>query len=201
MMRNILYLLYLFAITCFITACSTRPAVTTEKVADVDFSDFDSFAYLPAGDTDTSAYRTVFEDRVVQEVNYQMEQRGYHLNPDEPDLLVLVKTMFDQDQQLERMPVPGSYEYYTPGFYAPRPMRPIYYTNYNDIPRVSGYSGIQEVEYTEGTFVVDIIDASSRQIIWRGWSQTPVDRENLDASINAYIDNIFDEYPLEPEEE
>lgn len=198
MMKNLLYLFYLLVITGFLTACGTSPAVTTEELSDIDFNEFDSFAYLPAGDTDTSEYRTFFESRVIREVNYQMERRGYHLDPDDPDLLVLVKTMLDQEQRLERLPVASSYDYYTPGFYAPRPMDPIYYTNYNDIPRVRGYSGIEEVAYTEGTFVVDIIDASSNQIIWRGWSQTPVDRENLENSINAYIDNIFDEYPLEP---
>lgn len=200
-MKNVLYLLYLITISGFLTACGTSPAVRTEELSDVDFSDFDSFAYLPGGETDTSEYRTVFEDRVVQEVNYQMERRGYHLNPDEPDLLVLVKTMFDQDQRLERGPVASSYNYYSPGFYAPRPMSPIYYTNYNQIPQIRGNAGIQAVEYTEGTFVVDIIDASSKQIIWRGWSQTPVDREDLDSSINAYIDNIFDEFPLDPANE
>lgn len=200
MMKNLFYPLYLIALTGLLASCSTNPAVSTEELADVDFSEFDSFAYLPGIENDTSEYRTIFEDRVVQEVNHQMESRGYHLDPDDPDLLVLVKTMFDQEDRLERRPVARTYNYYTPGFYTTRPLGPVYYTNYNAIPRVSGYSGIQEVEYTEGTFVVDIIDAANRQIIWRGWSQTPVDRENLASSINAYINNIFEEYPLEPGE-
>lgn len=190
-------ILYMIALSGLLMACGTSPAVTTEELTGTDFGAFESFAYLPAGEADTSEYRTIFEERVVQEVSDQMESRGYHLDPDDPDLLVLVKTMFDQEQQVAKSPVARDYDYYTPGFYTTQPLGPVYYTNYNAIPRVRGYSGIPEVEYTEGTFVVDIIDAANKQIIWRGWSQTPVERENLEASINAYIDNIFDEYPLE----
>lgn len=201
MMKNTLYFLYFIAFSGLLSACGASPAVNTEEQSNVDFSEFDTFAYLPAGDTDTSEYRTYLEDRVIREVNYQMENRGYQLDPDDPDLLVLVKTMFGQEERGDRRPVPSSYDYYSPDFFAIRPLRPAYYTQFNTIPRVSGYAGIREVDYIEGTFVVDIIDASSNEIIWRGWSQTPVDRENLDSSINAYIDNIFDEFPVEAADE
>ena len=93
----------------------------------------------------------------------------------------------------------STYDYYTPGFYTPTTLDPYYYTGYATIPTVTG-TGIREVEYTEGTFVVDVIDAKDNQIVWRGWSETPVDPEDLDTSIRNYIDNIFEEYPVEAEE-
>ena len=76
-------------------------------------------------------------------------------------------------------------------------MNPYHYTGYTGIGTVTG-TGIQEVEYTEGTFVVDVIEANgANEIIWRGWSETPVDPGEVDENIREYVDNIFDEYPVD----
>ena len=193
MTRHLFYLLLFTA--ALLTACSAR--VNTNELSGVDFSTYETFAYLPSGDS--SEYRTILEKKVVKEVRQEMEARGYELNSQDPDLLILVKTMFEEEERLERDPVFTTYDYYAPGFYAAGAQDPIYYPNYNAIPRITPYDGaIQEIEYTEGTFVVDVIDASTNQIIWRGWSETPVDRAFLDESIRNYIDNIYEEYPVEP---
>lgn len=177
------------------TACS--PRVNTNEASDVNFSEFDTYAYLPSGDS--AEFRTVLDEKIVREVNQQMEARDYELDNQNPDLLVLVKTMFEEEEMLEREPILTSYNYYSPGFYAGRTLGPGYYQNYSTIASVAPYGGaIRQIEYTEGTFVVDVIDASNNQIVWRGWSETPVDRANLDESIRDYIDNIFAEFPVEP---
>jgi hypothetical protein len=59
-----------------------------------------------------------------------------------------------------------------------------------------GYD-VDQITYTEGTFVIDIIDAKKDQVIWRGWSQDRVAPENLKLEIANYVDEIFDEYPLD----
>ena len=193
MIRNLFGLL--FFIATLTTACS--PRVNTDEASDVDFSAFDTYAYLPSGDS--AEFQTVLEEKVIREVNQQMEARDYELDNQNPDLLVLVKTMFEEEERLEREPILTSYNYYSPGFYAGRTLGPGYYQNYSSIASVAPYGGaIREIEYTEGTFVVDVIDASSNQIVWRGWSETPVDRANLDESIRNYINNIFAEFPVEP---
>lgn len=193
MIKNIFFLLSFAALLT--TACS--PGVNTREASDVDFGSFDSYAYLPSGDS--TEYHTILEERVTREVSQEMETRGYELDNQNPDLLVLVKTMFEEEERLEREPLYTSYNYYTPGFYTAGATNPIYYQNYAGIPQITAYGGaIREIEYTEGTFVVDVINASTNQIIWRGWSETPVDRGNLDESIRSYIDNIFEEYPAEP---
>lgn len=194
MIRNIIFLLSVtFLLT---TACS--PRVKTDEATNVDFSAFDTYAYLPGGDS--SQYHTVPEEKVIREVSQEMEARGYEIDNQNPDLLVLVKTMFEEEETLQREPLYTSYDYYAPGFYTAGATSPVYYQNYTSIPAITPYgAAIREIEYTEGTFVVDIIDASDNQIIWRGWSETPVDRGNLDESIRAYIDNIFEEYPVEQE--
>jgi hypothetical protein len=106
--------------------------------------------------------------------------------------------MFNEEQHAGRRFLGRSYDYYMPGSFETRPMGPIFYEGYHTIPKVSGPAGIREIAYTEGTFIIDIIDASTHEILWRGWAQTPVDEDDIDRSIKTYIHNIFTKYPLEP---
>lgn len=186
------FILLLFSMT--VVACTGSPTVNTETVPGIDYSTYTSYAYLPNGDT--ASNKIVFNEAVIREVNQEMEARGYRLDNQNPDLLVLVKSMYQEEEALERVPVYTTYDYYTTGFVRPLSMNNYYYTGYNTIPRLTG-SAIREIEYTQGTFVVDIIDTDKKEIIWRGWSQTPVDPMALEASVRQYVDNIFEEYPVE----
>ena len=105
--------------------------------------------------------------------------------------------MYEEEERLRRTPIATTYPYYGTGFYAPATLGPYYYAGYANYPTISPYGAIQEVEYTVGTFVVDGIKQETGQIIWRGWSSTPVDPMDLDSSIRSYVDNIFEAYPVE----
>ncbi len=177
-----------------LTSCS--PSVYTDTAPDADFSAYNTYAYLPSGENDEA--QTIYTQKIINEVDQEMTARGYQIDNQDPDLLVNVKTMYEEEEDLQRVPVANTYDYYTPGFYTPTTLSPYYYTGYAGVPRITG-AGIREIEYTEGTFVVDVIDASNNQIVWRGWSETPVDPENLDNSIREYIDNIYEEYPVDAE--
>jgi hypothetical protein len=173
---------------------SCNPSVNTDKAEDVNLKNYSTFAYLPSGDSVQN--RVVMEERVIAEVRQEMEGRGYKLDADNPDLVVLVKAMYEEEERLRREPYYTSYDYYSPRFYSPTTLSPYYYRGYATIPRVTGYN-IREIEYTEGTFVVDVIDRENNRIVWRGWSSTSVDPMNLETSIREYVDNIYDEYPIE----
>jgi hypothetical protein len=184
-----------FVAVLFLALMACSPSVQTDQVSDVNFNNFQTFAYLPSGDTASS--RVVFDETIIREVNQEMQARGYRLDSQDPDLLVLVKSMYEQEEELRRTPVATTYPYYGAGFRGPATLGTYYYPGYTNYPTFTGY-GIQEVEYTEGTFVVDVINQETGQIIWRGWSSTPVDPQQLDSSIRSYVDNIFEEYPVEP---
>lgn len=177
-----------------LAGCS--PAVYTDKAADANFGTYETYAILPSGQN--TGDNTIYTEKIINEVDQEMRARGYVLDTQNPDLLVNVKTMYEEEQELVTTGYyPATYDYYTTGFYEPTTLEPYYYTGYTGIPEVTG-PDIRSVEYTEGTFVVDVIEAKGEnEIIWRGWSETPVDPENLDQSIRDYVDNIFDEYPVE----
>lgn len=192
-MKKITTAFFIFLLGSLV-GCS--PAVYTDVAADAEFGTYETYAMLPSGEE--MGDNMVYTEKIINEVDQEMRARGYVLDPDDPDLLVNVKTMYEEEEELVATGYyPATYDYYTPGFYTPTTLAPYYYTGYTGIPRVTG-TGIREVEYTEGTFVVDIIEANgTNEIIWRGWSDTPVDPAELDENIREYVDNIFDEYPVD----
>jgi hypothetical protein len=55
------------------------------------------------------------------------------------------------------------------------------------------------VEYEAGTLVIDIVDARSNRVIWRGWARDSVtgvfdDRDRLHRKIDLAVRRIFDEF-------
>ncbi len=160
-------------------------------------SNYDTYAYLPTGDT--AGYQVAFDESVIREVNQEMQARGYRLNTENPDLLVLVKSMYQEETVVERSPIYTTYDYYNPDILAPESLERFYYTRYNTVINLRG-ANIRTIEYSEGGFLVDMIDASNNEIVWRGWSPTSVNPLALQSSIRSYIDNIFEEFPVPAKE-
>lgn len=60
--------------------------------------------------------------------------------------------------------------------------------------------GTQVVQYDEGTILVDLADAETRDLIWRGWAQFDIGRALSDPdlmveAINEAIAKMFEEFP------
>jgi hypothetical protein len=62
-----------------------------------------------------------------------------------------------------------------------------------------GGGGIDTYNYTEGTLIIDLIDASSEQLIWRGTATGVIDDnpspEKLTENINNVVARILANYP------
>jgi hypothetical protein len=72
--------------------------------------------------------------------------------------------------------------------------------------RSAGYStpeyggGTQVVQYEEGTLMIDIADAGTNELIWRGWAQFDIgaalrDPEVLTAQIDEAVAKMFEHFP------
>ncbi|MEK6478308.1 DUF4136 domain-containing protein [Catalinimonas sp. 4WD22] len=182
-------------ISILFTQCG--PTVQTNKTASVDLSKFDTYAYLPNSDTVdyTRLQEELVEEKTMEAINTQMQEVGYNVNKDNPDLLIKTHIMFDQEENVVADPIYTSYNYYYPG-YSVGYTSPYYYTGYTNVNRVAGYD-IDEVEYTEGTMAVDIINAETNEIVWRGWAEETISPDNFEEDLKSYVEEIFDEYPVE----
>ena len=55
-------------------------------------------------------------------------------------------------------------------------------------------------QYQEGTFLVDIADSQSRQILWRGWAQADIeaalnDPDHMSELVTDAVRQMFEAYP------
>ena len=173
------------------------PSVTTHKLSEQDLSRYKTYAYLPNSDTVKYAdcEGEVVEQIVMQELNREMQKIGYRVDKEQPDLLIKTHVMFEQEQQQTTNPVYANYPYYYSG-YSVGYTSPYYYSGYANVPRVVG-NNVDEITYTEGTIAIDVIDAKTNEIIWRGWAEDPIDPDDFATEVQTYVDEVFDEYPVE----
>jgi hypothetical protein len=72
--------------------------------------------------------------------------------------------------------------------------------------RTAGYrseygAGTQVIQYQEGTFLVDVADARTKEIVWRGWARLDLGRALDDPiqmrdQIDLAIGKMFENFPI-----
>ena len=175
---------------------SCGPKVRTDKKTAADLDKFESFAFLPNQDTiKTTKYDNAFVNEVViDEIRENMQQLDYRLDRNQPDLLVYYHLMLDEEIAVDASPVYTNYSYYRPGYYVGPYYRNYLYNNYFTVPRIVG-TGIQQVDYKEGTIVIDLINRKTNEIVWRGTAEDVVTPNNMEDEVRTYVNAIFDEFP------
>ena len=133
----------------FAAGCATL-TVSSHIERDANFVDYVTYDWgppdkLPVGDPrlDNNPF---FNDYVKGAIEKKLAAKGYELAmTGEPDLLIHYHASVNQRVEV----------YETDSRYG--------YSYGNDQPRV--------VDYEQGTLVVDVVDAKTSKVIWRGWSQ------------------------------
>ncbi len=191
-----LKLLALFALPLLLLSCG--PRVTTVNPAGTDVSNYDTFAYLP--NTVEVENKNYAEDDVneaiINTVNTNLRQEGLNMNRQDPDLLVLISTKTDIETAVETDPVYARYPYTTPVSTVSPYYSPYYYHGYNNYNNLVGYD-TDTYRYKEGTLVVDLIDAETKETVWKGITSDNIYNERTTAAIADLVNEIFDEYPMD----
>ena len=160
----------------FLAGCSPGPKITHDydneaNIASYKTWDFHKDANSIANQTGTINQLNV--QRLTRAVMSEMEAKGYPRNAENPDFLVVFH-------------------------YTSKDKMDVYNTGYVPAYRPWGsYSSIEVDEYTEGTLILDFVDASNDMMFWRG---TAVDKDlnsgaNAEREINEVVPKILAGYP------
>lgn len=169
-------LLSIFALS-IIAACGSGINIKNDYDRTVDFRRYRRYAWLPPATSQDPAQRvnTIVDRRIKQAVNVNLLSRGMQLVEDTPDIFVTYH-MGTQD----RIDVSGSG--YTYGSYW-------------------GGAGVNTYHYQQGTLILDIIDARTKELIWRGTATKTIDDnptpEKIDKTINEAVEKLLKDYPPE----
>ncbi|MGI8891942.1 MAG: DUF4136 domain-containing protein, partial [Bacteroidia bacterium] len=155
-------------------------------------------------------HNAILEQNLIMSIDREMKARGYTLDNANPDVLVNLhlKLKDKQETVVNRYPLTSTYNYYTPltnpNAIDPRTVHPqlgaqytgsYYYPQYQRISTVYG-TEMREIEYTEGTVVIDLIRTDDSYLIWRGWSQETINPNAATSDLQFVVEQIFREYPV-----
>ena len=152
------------ALALAVAGCSGLK-VKTDYDPSVDFARYKTYAWLkpPVKDeasesavdelTDPFARNSLLDKRVRNAVEKELAARGFQKAADGSGSFRVAYHVILKDKTRVRSG-PGVYYggYYDRGHYG------------------ASYSGVSSYEYQEGTLLIDVIDARSDSIAWRGWA-------------------------------
>lgn len=147
-----------------------------------DFSQFKTYAWGPHG---TPAHPMLAAD-VVGAIDDQLKQKGLQEVTSNPDLIIQVYGAMDQDTT----------------FYSDDPL----YNGSGGIPPFdpsmtgpadSGMYGSTSVTLHKGDMVVDVIQAKTKKLVWRGMASQSLSSnpDKLLSEVNNAVVKIFKQYP------
>jgi hypothetical protein len=162
------------ALLALLAGCSNARKVFVEHdySYETNFKDYSSYTFLEC-ERDTNNLCT----EIYEAIRRQMQARGYKLTAEEPTLLVNYGIFYDNLR----------YQGYM------QPVIKSWIDTENDSFRY------EPVKYAleKGTLIVSLIDASSDQVVWRGYASGILGQEvNPNNYYRNVVRKIFDQYPL-----
>lgn len=165
----------------------------TDMSHDVNFNQYRTFGFSTAKvNVSSPAYKSgLISSKLRKNIKSEFEKHGLTYTKRNPDLLVSFET-FTQDQQQVTAGGYGAYPYMVPGMY------------YRGFPYMWGYpympygmAGPSRIyHYTEGTLIIDVSDAKSKEQVWRGLVKGDVsDLNALQKSLDKGVKAIMKKYP------
>ena len=197
-MKTFIKIFFLFSLV-FILGCASN--VRSKKFTDDDFSKFKTFAYLPNTSLEVEGYNSVsdksVEESLIITLNGLMIEKGYSIDTNNPDLLVLLSTSNEIKSNLKNQSnnyirpqtedtnYAGMYFYY-------ESVTNTYYQRYlgnND-------ASISNRPYKKGTLLVQVFNKASKELIWVGIAEDFKAHISDQTLMTRMISEIFTKFPV-----
>jgi len=167
--------------------CASGPTIRSNMDAAAEFNSFRTFGFFQPLSTDTEQYQSLISQQLIASTQRELEARGLVLTDSNPDLLINFSANLDQRLRVTQSPSMTS-----------RNMHPNWRGRYRTWP---AYQPIEVRQYTLGTVVIDVVDASRRQLVWEGAATSRVTQRTLDGIgpiLDSAVVDILRDFPLPP---
>jgi hypothetical protein len=149
-----------------------------------DFTAYKTYQWIPRQISDASGNaraalqsNTLLDERIRRAVDTQMTNKGFTVAAENPDVLLVYHTGAQDKIDVTDWGYTYAGSYWGGGL---------------------GRS-VDVYQYTEGTLIVDMVNAANHQLVWRGSATGVVDPssspEQREARINDVVSQIFANYP------
>jgi hypothetical protein len=165
------------------TGCASGPTIRSNADPSVDFTRFQTFNFMQPLSTDREGYQTFISRDLIAATERELVGLGLKRTESSPDLLVNFSANLDQRLRVTQTPQSsaGAFGAHRRGFYNTWP---------------SYRTDVQQ--YTKGTLVVDVIDASRMQLVWDGVAVHRITQsraDNIGPVIDQAMREMFAQFP------
>ena len=176
-MRHLLPLAAAILSVFTVTGCATHMTVSSHVEHGLDLSRYHTFNWGPADALPTGDPRLdrnpFFNDHVQGAVEKGLRARGFQLTAIDASADLLVHYHANISKRINVNHADGGYGYCSQAICPP-----------------------EVVEYEAGTLVLDIVDARTNRLIWRGWAQNSVgdmlnDPERMAKTIDDAVERML----------
>lgn len=173
-----------------INGCSSVE-VSSDYDQSSDFAALSSFNWVALGVTGSvdQAPNAIMDARIRNSISNQLTVQGFRSDENNSDFLVNYHVITQDKVDID--------VYNTYGGYGPS-WRWYGGYGYRGMP---GYARVDTREYTQGTLIIDVIDPTTIQLIWRGMGSkklpTSLDPDKADALVNEVVASILANFPPE----
>ncbi len=177
------FVLYLALILLLVTAASARDKISVSYAKGFNFSQYKTYAWAEHG---AVAHPLLAAD-IVGAIDQELQARGLQKVTSNPDLIIQIYGSLDTDMTM----------YSNDPLYAGSGGIPPFDPGMTG-PAFVGFYGNTSVTVHKGEMIVDLIDAKSKKLVWRGMATESVsshDAEKLIDEVNGAISKMFKEYP------
>ncbi|MFN4145148.1 MAG: DUF4136 domain-containing protein [Runella sp.] len=177
-----------------VSSCAT---VNVDKSAKINFDNYRKFSFAQpelAGQVQNPLlHNGITNQNIEQAISDEMAKKGIVRDDQNPDFLIMYHEFFQNKTQRVAN---YTYGYGNWGF---GPIRygfrgriyPVSYAYY-----YNPWGGYHTEHYTDGTLIVDVIDAKTNQLLWRGSIENPVNNPaRLSRQFAREAHQILTKYP------
>ncbi len=180
----------------FFSSCTVGPVINSTYNDNVSFGNYQYYAWhdteLPVRITGNGpAYSPLLDQQIKIAVESELVKEGLRPNDEAPNLLIAY------DIAVPGQHAPEADTAFAPGFgygYS-------YWYGYRyryDTTNLIDFKSITEM--APGTVVIDLIDANTNQLVWRGWYEAGIDPTVANTyDITQAVVNIMSRYPPVPQ--
>ena len=172
------------AVMAISSGCGPSMKVSSDYDKGVDFKKYKSFSIYSSGKLN-EAVSQLNQQRILTAIRNEMIRKGFQETSSSPDLLVNPVAIFK-----DKVSVVASTNYYAYG----GAFRPYYWGGGGMADATTNYDVRQ---YKDGSLIIDIIDAATKNLVWHGVGNSEIDAplKDPDTKIPKAIESIMAGFP------
>lgn len=169
--------IYAVVFLLILSSC-TSVRINSDYDKKVDFSKYKTFAFFKSG-IDKVEISDLDKKRILRSIEDQMVAKGF-AKSETPDLLVNISTKEREQVSVNQFNMGWGYGW---GF------------GWNPMFWGGGMNNVSS--YPEGVLLIDLIDATKKELIWQGEGvgHLTTDTDKKDENINNFVSRILTQYP------